>query len=242
MRPPRRPLEEVRLVQIPLFPELCRPELSAGAKRLLGIIHSLHSIRGEAFPFQRTLARRLGVCVRTIKRWLRNLIDAGLVIVQRRGPTSALYLPQDVPSNVPSFESASFKSYKEPENNTPRASYAAWKGTATVKADGAFDAYMDVFKAAGKPLNSEDYARAWREWERMPFEERLAAGRDVVTMCVQTQTQFIPHPANHLRNKPWTRVAVERSLPYRPPLERAGKIGQAISNAWKRLTANGEDW
>lgn len=99
------------MTQLALFPELCRPELCAGAKRLLGIIQSLHSIRGEVFPFQRTLARRLGVCVRTVKRWVRQLVDAGLLAVHRRGRTSALYSLHFVPSNVPSKPPAS--SYTE---------------------------------------------------------------------------------------------------------------------------------
>ena len=43
--------------------------------------------RGQgAWPSQKHLAERFHVCVRTIQRWLRQLVDAGLILVERHRP------------------------------------------------------------------------------------------------------------------------------------------------------------
>lgn len=227
--------------QLVMFPDFFAPlpfdDLPPLAKKLAIYFKAFHR---EIFVGEAYLAKKFDVCVRTIQRMLDCLRDAGWVNWKRRGKKGyrtnlyTLHLHRDVASNVASELPASFNTIKNPEEHTPRASYASWKGVATVKPDKAFDAYIEVFIAAGKPLNDGDIARARREWGNLSIEERLCAGRDVVPLCVQTQTPFIPHPANHLRNKPWTRVAIERSLPYRPSLEES-KIGRCLSNAWKLL-------
>ena len=80
-------------------------QLSSGAQRLLRILKSLARLSGRAFPFQRTLrlmAAKTGPLrtVRTIQRWLAELVRAGLVIVKKRQHSSAEYQLQDVVSNV----------------------------------------------------------------------------------------------------------------------------------------------
>jgi DNA-binding transcriptional MocR family regulator len=75
-------------------------QLSAGAKRLLQTLKSLARLSGRAFPFQRTLAAKLSRTVRTIQRWLAELVRAGLVSVQKRQHSSAEYHLENVVSGV----------------------------------------------------------------------------------------------------------------------------------------------
>jgi len=79
--------------------------LSRGARRLLDLLKSFARRSGRAFPFQKTLAEKLEVKIRTIKRWVRELREAGLIAVRRRQHSSAEYeiqKGQNVPSDVPS--------------------------------------------------------------------------------------------------------------------------------------------
>ena len=87
--------------------------LSRGARRLLDLLKSFARRSGRAFPFQKTLAEKLEVKIRTIKRWVRELREGGLIAVRRRQHSSAEYeiqkgqeyeiqKGQNVPSDVPS--------------------------------------------------------------------------------------------------------------------------------------------
>lgn len=61
-------------------------QLSRGAQRLLTDIQDLTRRYGRAFKSQTTYAAQIGVDVRTIKRWTRELREAGLATVnQARG-------------------------------------------------------------------------------------------------------------------------------------------------------------
>lgn len=83
--------------------------MSRGARECLRYLASLDSAGGSVFPLQRTIAKRLGCDVRSVKRYVRELRKAGCIVIQRRGRTSAIYeiqkgqfVPSSVPSSVPS--------------------------------------------------------------------------------------------------------------------------------------------
>ncbi len=67
------------------------PPLSAGARRCWEVLSGYARTAGQVFPFQETIARVLGVSVRSVQRWVGELRRYGLVQVQKRGRTSALY-------------------------------------------------------------------------------------------------------------------------------------------------------
>jgi hypothetical protein len=77
--------------------------LSRGACRLLSELQSYARRSGWAAPFQSTLAAKLGVTERTIRRWLLKLRRAGALLTKKRQRTSAEYVIQcweNVRSNV----------------------------------------------------------------------------------------------------------------------------------------------
>ena len=75
-------------------------QLSSGAQRLLRTLKSFARLSGRAFPFQKTLAAKLFRTVRTVQRWLAELVRAGLVTVQKRQHSSAEYSLKNVVSDV----------------------------------------------------------------------------------------------------------------------------------------------
>ena len=76
--------------------------LNWGARQILSIIRSILKYCKQAFPSQEWLATKLGCCVRTIKRYVRELRESGLLIVHRRQHLTAIYELVSVPSDVPS--------------------------------------------------------------------------------------------------------------------------------------------
>lgn len=75
-------------------------KLSSGAQRLLRTLKSFARVSGRAFPFQRTLAGMFTKTIRTVQRWLAELVRAGLVTVQKRQHSSAEYSLKNVVSDV----------------------------------------------------------------------------------------------------------------------------------------------
>ena len=66
--------------------------LSHGAFKLYSVLASYcYGDKNTCYPSQATLAERMGVSVRTVRRYLQELIDAGLVQKKRRGSISNLY-------------------------------------------------------------------------------------------------------------------------------------------------------
>lgn len=63
--------------------------MTSGARRCL---NHLRTYGKTAFPFQRTIARKLQCEVRTVKRYIQELRIEGFVEVFRRGSTSAVYV------------------------------------------------------------------------------------------------------------------------------------------------------
>lgn len=65
--------------------------LSRGARRCLQLIQWYADRFSEVFPYQKTLAQKLGLCVRQIGRYIRELVKSGCLRVLRQGPTSCTY-------------------------------------------------------------------------------------------------------------------------------------------------------
>lgn len=66
-------------------------KLSLGAGRLLGFLRAKGAAGAGCWWFQKNIARALGRSERTVQRWLAELVAAGVVDRQLRGPNSALY-------------------------------------------------------------------------------------------------------------------------------------------------------
>lgn len=66
-------------------------QLSRGARRCLNLIQWYAARFAEVFPYQKTIAQKLGMCVRQIGRYIRELVAAGYLRVRRNGPTSCTY-------------------------------------------------------------------------------------------------------------------------------------------------------
>jgi DNA-binding transcriptional regulator YhcF (GntR family) len=76
----------------PISNELLDMDMSDGAFRLYCLIQSYcFGDKKECYPSQRVLANRLRKSVRTVQRYITELIELGLITVKRRGSTSNLY-------------------------------------------------------------------------------------------------------------------------------------------------------
>ncbi|QAT40992.1 helix-turn-helix domain-containing protein [Clostridium sp. JN-9] len=66
--------------------------ISHGAFKLYCILNSYcYGSKDTCFPSQNTLAQRMNKCIRTIQRYLKELIENGIIIIKRRGSVSNLY-------------------------------------------------------------------------------------------------------------------------------------------------------
>lgn len=65
--------------------------LSNGAARLYVLLDDYAGMRAECWPHQRTAAERIGRSVRSVKRWIAELVGAGYIAI-RRTQTGNRYL------------------------------------------------------------------------------------------------------------------------------------------------------
>lgn len=66
--------------------------ISHGAFRLYCILNSYcYGSKDMCFPSQNTLAQRMNKCIRTIQRYLKELMENGIIKIKRRGSVSNLY-------------------------------------------------------------------------------------------------------------------------------------------------------
>ena len=73
--------------------ELLDKEISDGAFRLYCILESYcFGDKDTCFPSQKTLGTRLKKCVRTIQRYINELVTAGMIKIKRRGSISNVYI------------------------------------------------------------------------------------------------------------------------------------------------------
>jgi len=60
-------------------------EISPGAKLTYAMLLQYARERSECFPGQDTLAKHMGNCERSVRRWLKELEEAGLISRKKRG-------------------------------------------------------------------------------------------------------------------------------------------------------------
>lgn len=81
-----------------------------------------------------------------------------------------------------------------------------------------FQDFFGLFVAAGKALSHWDMQRACTRWVSLSDEEKPLALECARQTCVETgNPRYLALPANFLDSKPWTRVAMLRSLPVLKP-------------------------
>ncbi len=80
--------------------------LSPGAYRMLAFLRNRGAAGAGCWWFQENIAKALGISVRTVRRHVADLVDAGLVDSKRRGSTSNLYALRQTRGKQLVFESA----------------------------------------------------------------------------------------------------------------------------------------
>jgi hypothetical protein len=75
-----------RLFEVTCIPDwiLSRPELSFGTKCLYGRLCRYAGQNGEAFPSAERLAQDLGSNVRSVRRWIKELVEWGLIEIEEK--------------------------------------------------------------------------------------------------------------------------------------------------------------
>lgn len=229
--------------------------LSSGARRLFKHLQFLSGLEKGAIKFQRTLAALFRVCSRTIRRWLTELREAGLLAaIIRRGRTSARYeLDEEMSTRMSTQEAENVHSKRSAplvseNNNRVNAETAERKsaqmetGLATRRnhEEGMFEELMGLFLASGKALNAGDVAAARVQWVYLIAREGREHGLQALAAAEKQlrateSVQYMPLPANFLRARPWTRTAPPRTLAYEKP----SKIADRLNKAWEILKAEG---
>ena len=110
------------------------------------------------------------------------------------------------------------------------------RGIAERRSNARFEEFIGIFIAAGKPLNAGDVMGAKVLWPLLNFEDRAKAISAIEKQLRATESPaFMPLPVNFLRAKPWTRVALSRTLPYDKPskiLDRLDKAAQYLQDTY----------
>lgn len=82
-----------------------------------------------------------------------------------------------------------------------------------------FECYFGMFEASGKPLNETDRRKAAMAFVSLEPASQQAA-HDHAAKSFREGTwpspELTPFPANHIANRPWTRVAKPRTMPDSP--------------------------
>ena len=192
---------------------------SRGLRYLLDRLKFYARRKGWAFPSQKVLAIDLKCSVQTILRWISQLKKFGAITVQKCGPRSAKYfLCKDfkIPTNERSFERSFERSRpaypisevnlkENPKEETQRMPPRS-ESIVNRQDHGKFEEYIGVFLSHAKPLNEGDVMAARVLWGTLDPANQMAAFRDIQeTARAASEARYIPRPANHLRNRPWTR-------------------------------------
>ena len=129
--------------------------LSRGAQRLLDVLRWYGSKFNRIFPFQSKLADHVGVCIRQLRRYVRELVDALLIRVHRGGPHAAEYelAPEAVAAKNVRSLSALCPIKATGSFNTVSAPHAARiERKPAQREDGRFDRALTKLLAMGMPL------------------------------------------------------------------------------------------
>ncbi len=85
--------------------------------------------------------------------------------------------------------------------------------------------YIRVLAERGKPLNEADLRRGLAVWTGLMPDEWPKATQDLRDKCRETENvRFIPFPANHLLDKPWTRKPLPVEIAPKPPQKQQAEL------------------
>jgi hypothetical protein len=76
----------IRAAFHPLYHEIARRrDLSAGAKVVYAVLCSYHQMFDDVFPGRTRLSEDTGISKRQLVEHMKNLVDCGLLLMERRG-------------------------------------------------------------------------------------------------------------------------------------------------------------
>lgn len=131
-----------------------------------------------------------------------------------------------VADNPPQIARTSRSRYSETETKSESVFGDGARGALVVaRQDEPWERYISIFLVGGKLLNERDTEKALRIWLSLGWEEKLQAIRSIEEIVQQRDATFVPLPANHLTDKPWTRRGPGRMIP-EPRKRSAAEIGQ----------------
>lgn len=80
--------------------------------------------------------------------------------------------------------------------------------------DETLRAYCQIAKMGGKAIGEHEVDEARPLWASLDDEQRKLAAQDYARKVSEsTAAKYIPTPANHLKQRPWTRTVQERVIP-----------------------------
>lgn len=201
--------------------------LSRGARDLLDLFRWFHRRAKTVFPSQYELAKWLKCSIRSVKRFVAELLGLGIIDVERRYRRSSVYrIVQDVPALVPIVVtpcSSSPRVYSKFESRETREEQrrkppVMEESSMLPKPMEGFERFMGLFVAAGKPMNDGNVIRAQAAWSRLTQADKIRAFQDAERQLIRTlDPRWMPFPENYLAARSWTRTAPARSLPYIDP-------------------------
>jgi hypothetical protein len=212
-----------------MFPRGTR-ELALLIRRYCGYRWGFCSLRLSS------IASLLKRSIRWVTARLRCLVQAGLIIIQRRGPHPSIYRlsPQfadlfaDLFGSHPYMSSEElfpFELYHSTRSDVRNAHGAHGEhranetltldsqagtekiGRMATMPDSDFARYIELFDY--KPLNERDRMLAAREWVSLEEHDRQAALIEAREICSR-EAKYIPLPVNHLKSRSWSRVAAKK--------------------------------
>lgn len=118
-------------------------------------------------------------------------------------------IDEDKPSKWPKQES---KRPSKPiyQNSYPRESRFT-PSVSVVIVDKTLDAYLEIAKIAGKAIGDKEREDAAPIWVTLTDEQKAASARDYARIAKENagRPKYVPLPASHLSQKPWTRTTAE---------------------------------
>lgn len=139
-------------------------ELSRGARRCLSLLQSFAAGSGKAFPYQDTLAKKLGVQPRMVRYYLAELKLAGLVEkVLKRQHSSAQYCLSDCRSDCRSGAPVIITEFKQSSSEQPAR-----------KPQGVEIPPMEIQNEYGRWIMNP----AWPRYRELATSERVRRAKD----------------------------------------------------------------
>jgi hypothetical protein len=210
--------------------------------------------RRPIYPQRAHVAKKLGIAVRTLARYLAWLDAEGWLKTTLRKAYTAFRQVLDPKYNVPSA-GPSIKSEPEDQISTREVlSHSSTSTGETIERSGvlqkishrnmewrsvdeqkSFETYMGIYAAKRKPINEIDRMRACREFVSLAPGEQQAAIDEIRRLCRERDAVYVPMPLSHLKARGWRRTA----LPGPPEIQtqpREGKFTKAFRALYQKYT------